>query len=379
MHATSPAQPATRTRDPWFDNAKMALVTLVVVGHALTLLPTTAFNNHLYDFLYAWHVPAFVLVTGYLSRSFSWERRRMWQLVRTVVVPYVVFECAIALFRIHVGGEQLQDLFKDPHWPMWYLAALFFWRLVTPVFKAIPGALPVALAISLVAGLYAGDTLDLARVLGLLPFFVMGLSATPERLERLRAPAVRIAGVVVLAAIWVLTTWTDRWAATEWLYYRARYDEFDVSDPRAFAIRAGVLLVGTLGAWAFLAVVPRVGGWFTRMGAWTLVVYLFHGFAVKGASYAGYPDWAADQGTFALLVTVAASVALSFLLAWGPLASRLNHLVDPLGYAERRVKEAHATVNAKAETDVISAAVEDAATLRAMPEPVDATSDRASR
>ena len=41
-------------------------------------------NDHLYDFLYAWHVPAFVFVTGYLSRSFTWAPRRMWQLVRTV-------------------------------------------------------------------------------------------------------------------------------------------------------------------------------------------------------------------------------------------------------------------------------------------------------
>jgi fucose 4-O-acetylase-like acetyltransferase len=363
-------------RDPWFDNAKMALVTLVVVGHALTLLPDTAFNEHLYDFLYAWHVPAFVLVTGYLSRSFEWTGRRMYQLLRTVVVPYVVFECAIALFRIHVGGEQMRDLFTDPHWPMWYLSALFFWRLATPVFKRLPGALVVALAISVLAGLYAGDTLDLARVCGLLPFFVMGLLDTPERLERLRHPAVQVGGVLVFATIWVLTTWTDRWAETEWLYYRARYAEFDVSDPQAFLIRAVVLVVGTLGAASFLALVPRVGGWFTRMGAWTLVVYLFHGFAVKGAAYAGYDDWADAHGVFALLVTLVASVALAFLLAWEPVASRLNHLVDPLGYAERHVTHAHALANAKAETDVISEAVEDA-TLRAMP--VDASSDPAAR
>ena len=96
---------AAKTRDPWFDNAKMALVLLVVVGHAWTLLPHNTLNDHLYDFLYAWHVPAFVFVTGFLSRSFTYEPRRLWQLVRTVVVPYVVFECALALFRIYVGGE----------------------------------------------------------------------------------------------------------------------------------------------------------------------------------------------------------------------------------------------------------------------------------
>lgn len=373
---TRPAPPP-RARDPWFDNAKMALVTLVVVGHAIPLLPATTLNDHLYDFLYAWHVPAFVLVTGFLSRSFRWERRRMWQLVRTVAVPYVIFECALGLFRVHVGGEQLRDLFTDPHWPMWYLSALFFWRLMTPVLRWLPAALPVSLGISLVAGLYAGNTLDLARILGLLPFFVMGLCATPERLERLRRPRVQVAGALVLGAIWVLTAWTDRWAATEWLYYRSRYADLDVGDSEAFLVRAGVLLVGTLGAWSFLALVPRVDGWFTRMGAWTLVVYLFHGFAVKGADYAGYPGWAADRGTFGLLVTIAAAIALSFLLAWGPVARRLTHLVDPFGYAERRLREAHATVAAKAEADVISEAVEDAVTMRDMR--ADVSSDRSSR
>jgi len=90
---------AGTTRDPWFDNAKMALVILVVVGHAWTLLPHNAVNDHLYDFLYAWHVPAFVLVTGYLSRSFAWTGRRLWQLVRTILVPYLLFEGLLALFR----------------------------------------------------------------------------------------------------------------------------------------------------------------------------------------------------------------------------------------------------------------------------------------
>ena len=68
----APAAPV-KQRDPWFDNAKMALVLLVVVGHAWTLLPKNGLNDHLYDFLYAWHVPAFVFVTGYLSRTFVYK------------------------------------------------------------------------------------------------------------------------------------------------------------------------------------------------------------------------------------------------------------------------------------------------------------------
>ena len=338
-----------RARDPWFDNAKMALVTLVVVGHSWTLLPHNVVDDHLYDFLYAWHVPAFVFVTGYLSRSFAWTSTRMWGLFKGVVVPYLVFELALALFRIYVGGEELAGLFQDPHWPMWYLSALFFWRLLTPVFKPMWGGVAVAVVISIVAGLRAGDTLDMARVLGLLPFLVMGLLATPERLELLRRGPARVAGAVVLVAIFVLTTWTDTWAQTEWLYYRSTYGELDVSDSRAFLTRAVLLLIGTLGAWAFLALVPRRGGWFTRMGAWTLVVYLFHGFVVKSLYYAGYPDWAEGHQAVSLVVTTLGAVGLALLLAWTPLARRLDLAVDPFGSAEHRVSHAVALTAVSAE------------------------------
>jgi fucose 4-O-acetylase-like acetyltransferase len=362
---TTPGSPAPQTaaqtaRDPWFDNAKMALVTLVVVGHAWTLLPETAFSDTLYDALYFWHVPAFVFVTGYLSRTFQWDRVRLGKLVRTVVVPYVVFETLLALFRVYVGGETLEDLFTDPHWPMWYLSALFFWRLLTPVFRPMWGGFAVAVAISLVAGAYASDTLDLARVLGLLPFFVLGLKATPEHLDRLRTPSVKRWAAVVLAAIAVSAIWFDTWAQTEWLYYRARYDELVTSHLEAMGIRAAVMVIGLVGAMAFLALVPRAGGWFTRMGAWTLVVYLFHGFVIKGAEYSGYMQWAADWPVLSLLLTTALATGLALLLAWQPIASKLNRVVDPVGFAQREVGVAHDLRVATAHADDLAEAVQEA-------------------
>lgn len=346
--AAPPAAPST-ARDPWFDNAKMLLVTLVVVGHSWVLLPDDALPEHAYDFLYVWHVPAFVFVTGYLSRGFGYSRARLWQLFRTVVVPYVIFEALLALFRIYVGGEGMHNLFANPHWPLWYLSALFIWRLLTPVFKPLWGGLAVAVAVSLVAGAYAGNTLDLARVVGLLPFFVMGLKATPERLERLRSRPAQVAAVAAFVGIWVLTYWTDSWAGTDWLYYRSRYDQMDgyQDDARAMVTRALVLALGTLGALAFFALVPRVRGWFTTMGSATLVVYLCHGFVVKGAGYAGWDTWSDAHAPASYVLTTAGAVLVALLLAWEPVSSRLATLVDPLGYGERHLRHAVALTVAK--------------------------------
>ena len=100
-----------------------------------TLLSDAGAKVWLYDFLYYWHVPAFVIVTGYLSRNFDYSHDRLRALFRTVVVPYMVFELVLALFRVYVGHEDINDIWADPHWPMWYLAALFFWRLFTPLFR----------------------------------------------------------------------------------------------------------------------------------------------------------------------------------------------------------------------------------------------------
>lgn len=311
----------------------MALVTLVVVGHAWTLLPQNVSTSWAYDFLYAWHVPAFVVVTGYLSRSFAWTATKLWSLVRTVAVPYLLFEAVLAWFRYQVGGVQLDDLFTNPHWPMWYLSALFFWRLMAPVFLAVPRpiALVVAVATSLAAGLWAGDTLDVARIFGLLPFFVLGLTLHEPQWARVRTRRAIPWALLGVAVVVVFTRFTDSWIATEWYYYRARYDVLDPNDLKAAAIRSVLLCVGLIGAASAFALVPRRRSWFSTLGAATLVVYLFHGFFVLAAQYEGFPEWAADRPALSFTLTTVAAVALSLALAAPPVARVLNVTVDPVG------------------------------------------------
>lgn len=333
---------ASTSRDPWLDNAKMALIALMVLGHTWALLPPGGVAWGLYDFLYLWHMPAFVFVSGYLSRAFTWSPGRMWQLVTTLAVPYVLFEAALALFRIHVGGEQLVDLFTDPHFPLWYLPALIVWRLLTPLFRPLWGGVVVAVAISLASGFIEGEfskLLDFARILGLLPFFVLGLNATPERLEVLRTRAARVLGVAVFAVVGVLAVNLDSWAEVEYLYYKP-YSFYDSPEQTAVLTRLLVIGVGMACALAWLAVVPRVGGWFGRMGAATMVVYLFHGFAVKGMQYAGFPEWADSHPSLGLVAATVAGLGIALGLAAPPVRRILQHVVDPFASADRRVDDA---------------------------------------
>jgi fucose 4-O-acetylase-like acetyltransferase len=323
----------TGSRDPFFDNAKLVLVTLVVVGHTWTLLPDAPSSSPVYHFLYSFHVPAFVLVTGYLSRSFSYSRRNLTRLFTTVVVPYFVFESLLALFRGAVGGEDLGRLYLDPHWPMWYLTALFLWRLATPVLLRIPYPMAFAVVVCLAGGVTTGDTLDTARAMGLLPFFVLGLTMRREQFERLAAPRVRRLALGALAIGFVAAVFLAEPTSKEWLYWRASYGELGVPAPVGMLVRLGLLVVAGVLALSVLALVPRTQRWFTSLGAASLVVYLCHGFFVKAALYAGVGGWAAGDPVTAFVVLSAAAVLLSLALAATPVSRRLNVLVDPISVA----------------------------------------------
>lgn len=328
LAARTGARAAGRRRDPWFDNAKMALVTLVVIGHSWTLVPETELNNRVYDWLYLWHLPAFLMVTGYLSRSFTYSRRHLRRLTTTVALPYLVFEGLLALFRVHVGGEQLERLWINPHWAMWFLVALVVWRLATPALQRIPYAVPVTIGISLVGGAVSIEALDTNRILSLLPFFTIGLLAERRHLDFIRSRSTRLLGLPVLLAGVLVTGWIEHRLGTEWLYYRTSYGALDTGFVEGSLIRLTLIGIAVAMTVSALAWLPAHSGWFTRMGSASLVVYLFHTFFVKGAEYAGYEEWTGRPVLSLVVVTVAAT-GVALALAWRPVAKPLEKVVTP--------------------------------------------------
>ncbi len=320
------------SRDPWLDNVKMVLVTLVVVGHSWTLLPDVSTSSPVYVFLYSFHVPAFVLVTGYLSRSFTFTRRNLHKLVTTVVVPYLVFETLLALFRTVVGHENFGVLYISPHWPMWYLTVLFLWRLATPLLTRLrpPVAMAVAVAVCLVGGLNTVPALDLPRTFGLLPFFVAGLVMTREQLDWLARPRVRVVATGLMAVAFGVATVAAGHFSKEWLYWRTGYPDLDVPFWLGAGVRLGLLVVAGTLALSALSLVPRSQRWFTSLGSASLVVYLCHGFVVKGAEYAGVGTLSERDPVTAFLAVTGAAVLVSLALAATPVSRRLNKLVDPI-------------------------------------------------
>jgi fucose 4-O-acetylase-like acetyltransferase len=161
---------------------------------------------------------------------------------------------------------------------------------------------------------------------------VLGLRASADDLDRLRTTSWRVVGVVALIAV-ALAGWLLHDAVSmELLYWRSSYDDAGYGLAAGLLARTILLVVAGVTALGFLALVPRRGGWFSALGPATLVVYLFHGFAVKGVGYVpGALDWAEDQPVVGFAIVTVGAVLLALALAAPPVSRGLNPAIDPLG------------------------------------------------
>ncbi|MEU4462612.1 acyltransferase family protein [Streptomyces sp. NPDC024017] len=307
-----------KQRDAFFDNAKYLAIVLVAMGHAWEPLKSDSrILEAAYQVVYAFHMPAFILISGYFSRSFDMRPDRLKRLITGVAVPYIIFETAYPLFKRVIDNDPHQEIsLLDPWYLTWFLVALFVWRLTTPIWNLVRWPLPLALGLAMLATVTPsiGDDLDLQRVLQFLPFFVLGLVMKPEHFHMVRTRAVRIASVPVFAVALAFSWWAVPRMNTAWFYHRDAAQELGApwwTGPVMVLAMFGCSLVLTA---CFFAWVPRRHMWFTALGAGTLYGYLLHGFLVKAGDYQGWfeASWL-HQPTGEVLVTVLAAAVVTVL------------------------------------------------------------------
>lgn len=308
-----------KQRDAFFDNAKYLAIVLVAMAHAWEpLRDDSRAATALYILVYTFHMPAFIIISGYFSRSFDMRADRLRRLVSGVVVPYVVFELAYSLFKRWGDNDPSHEIsLLDPWFLTWFLIALFIWRMTTPLWKAVRWPLPIALAIAALASISPdiGDDLDLQRVLQFLPFFVLGLCMKPEHIRMVRRRWVRVAAVPVFLFAGVFSYWAARHMTSDWLFHRQAAQELGAPWWTGIVMTLATFGCSLVLTACFFAWVPRRRMWFTTLGAGTLYGYLLHGFLVKAAGFYGwYDDFPLlRQPVGEVLVTVVAAVAVTVL------------------------------------------------------------------
>lgn len=336
-HSTSPSAPAQATgrapkRDALLDNAKFLLILLVFVGHAIEPVTDTRIANAVYFWIYIFHMPAFVLICGYLSRSFDGSARRIDKLLTTVAAPYVIFWGLYALQSFAVD-RNLPDGPLEPLWITWFLAALFVWRLTVPLWNRIRWPLAVAVVVSLAAAFVeTGEVLGVSRILSLLPFFVAGLLVRQEHLDFLHNKLVQVWSAAVVLVTAAASYIYFEQLSREWVYWRESLVERDMDLlPIGIPARLVFLAMAFCLTAALLSLTPRRSTWFTRYGALTMYVFLLHGLIIRLAEQFGWYEFTGDlMGAHAeFVLNAAVAVALTFVLCSRPVQAVTGWAVEP--------------------------------------------------
>ncbi|MEU9100642.1 acyltransferase family protein [Streptomyces sp. NPDC048361] len=327
-----PGSPRTPDRSPFFDNAKFLLIVLVALGHSweAVITPDTPGLRALHNLVYCFHMPAFILLSGYFSRSFTARPDQIRRLLGGVLLPYLIFETIYSLVYHWVRGTELAITPTSPTYLCWFLIALFVWRITTPIWHAVRHALPIAVVVSLAAGTTAvSGELALCRVLMFLPWFVLGLRLRPEHFARLRTRAVRVIALPVFAGAFALAYWLSPNPSDEWLSSDADTAVLQVSLVRYLLLKVALFAVTALLVAAFLALVPGRRTWITGFGAVTLYPYLLHGLLVRIAEHYGFFRTVRAAGTAGQLMLSALVVAVVVLLSTKPVRAVVRPLVEP--------------------------------------------------
>lgn len=332
----SPTATTTRSRDPFLDNAKAILIIFVVIGHLIAVVHGSGFSDAVYKWIYSFHMPAFVVVTGYLSRSYSGSPRQVKALVSGVLVPYLVFQVIVRVEPWLLHEEPLHLNIFTPGWSAWFLLALFAWRLLVPVLKQLRFPVLTSVLIALASVLAGGISQGLsgARILSYLPFFALGLAMTPENLERFKKAArlrwVRLIALAYVVGVGVVMYLAGDQIKSNWFMMSVLSDiDGDLSSTQHVLFRIVVLAFTTSMLVAVLVLVPQREYFFTKMGAVTLTVYLLQSgtLLIPRHYLSAWDGWSATTVLLLMLV----GVGYAFLLASRPVQYLTKWLVDPVG------------------------------------------------
>lgn len=115
----------------WADSLKGLLIVLVVLGHAIQeTLKVGCFENHVWNYIYSFHMPAFMAVSGFLNyRMGGGITKRISTIYRRFQQLLIPFLCW-ALINILIYPPYHIDSFVNailyPDGSFWFLWVLFF-------------------------------------------------------------------------------------------------------------------------------------------------------------------------------------------------------------------------------------------------------------
>ncbi len=322
----------------YWDNLKALLIFLVVLGHFLIPIFREGKSVELvYFFIYLFHMPAFVFVSGYFSRNYL--KKEVPQINKLIgfLILFVIYKILLwAVSSILAGKAANFELFSEDSAP-WYLLCMFFWYIYLPVFAKFKPAVSIGFAV--IFGMLirldssVGIFLSFSRFAVFLPFFLAGYYFKDDIIKKLTTAKMRIVSVIFLILI-VFAIYYN-------LDFIAKYQTIIYgSHPYALMNISGIKAVALNGMWYFFAIVitlavmcivPKRKTIVSYIGSRTLAIYIIHRLIRQIFEHYNLYQYFMKSGIELIIFCVIVSAIITFIFS-GKRLSKLFQKAFQINY-----------------------------------------------
>lgn len=321
-----------KERDYQLDNIRGILVFFVVFGHALELVRiNSGLSAYVYNFIYMFHMPVYIFITGYLSKNISKGRDTAF---RKLFIPFLLFNSiwnfiqVVSMRFIEIPLDNpVAFSFLNPGWALWFILALFLWKLLLPDLLKIKNIFAVVLVIGLFSRLFSEFNifLSLSRFLVFSPYFIGGYLFNRAGLDRIRKVPYLGAGLIILLTLvfnYFFTFYTNY--PTEFLWADRSFSFFSENIFISIFFGAIIYLIGFAFVAVFIKFTPHKQSFISKLGKHSLPVYILHTYVIGVVSFMLLDL----NDNLQLLLLAGISALLAYLLSQDIVFKQFNKLLD---------------------------------------------------
>lgn len=281
----------TEYKDIKLSNIKGVLIFLVVFGHVIENYKSEM--NELFLFIYAFHMPLFIVISGYFSKRSNLKK------IINFLLLYSIFQLMYMMVYF-IGG--IPSSFDVPVFHLWYIISMIFWYCIALTIskmnlKKISKIIVffVLTFIAFISRWYANDiestirefyssfytyTLSYQRTITFLPFFLIGYFLDSEKMKNIYGRLnIKISIMLLLITACFTFIYAHKYPITEAIF-RGSFGKNDILLNGSFLeYIIQIFLHYLLSAWLcylILNIVQDKKNIFTKLGDNSLTIFLFH-------------------------------------------------------------------------------------------------------
>lgn len=270
-------------RDLKFDNLRGLAIILVVLGHFVARNPFSDFITYefTYRFIFLFHMPLLVFVSGYLSKISPDSTVKAF---KGVFIPYLIFNTFWIIFIFLMEGTIPNAMYLIPEWGLWYLLSLFFWRTLLPAADKVKYVFWISILLALFIGTvdFRLSFLSISRTICFFPVFLLGFYFKDIK-EKLVINRYLAAGIFIILLIAITLFIMPQTAKI--LYLKDSYLIMGMGNKKGIILRFMVIFVGMISTVLLFNIMTSKKTFLTKIGRNSLPVYVLHFYFILSLPY----------------------------------------------------------------------------------------------